>query len=108
MDNLILVKETLEKETGIVFQAAPTLDSLEVALAAYINDLILNNFEKLVYLLYRIDINEKCIKELLQEASTVPAGEIIAKTIIERQLQKITLRQTHTPPADADCNEEKW
>ena len=108
MDNLILVKETLEKETGVVFQATPTLDGLQVALAAYINNLILNNFEKLVYLLYRIDISEKRIKELLQEASAVPAGETIAKTIIERQLQKIILRQTHTPPKDIDCNEEKW
>ena len=108
MDKIALVKETIEKETGIIFQPAPTIDGLEVALAAYINDLILNNFEKLVYLLYRIDISETRIKELLQAASTIPAGEIIAKTIIERQLQKITLRQTYTPPSAADCDEEKW
>jgi len=108
MDNLILVKETLEKETGIVFQATPTLDGLQAALAEHINDLILHNFEKLVFLLYRIDISEKLIKQLLQEASATPAGETIAKIIMERQLQKIILRHTYTPPADTTCEEEKW
>ena len=108
MDNLLLVKETLEKETGMVLQVAPTMDSLQIALAAYINNLILNDFEKLVFLLYRIDINEKLIKQLLQEATTTPAGETIAQIIIERQLQKIISRKNNTPPADASCEEEKW
>ena len=108
MDNLLLVKETLEKETGLVFQSSPTLDGLQIALATYINNLILNDFDKLVYLLYRIDINEKLIKQLLQEAETIPAGETIAKTIIERQLQKIISRKVNTPPADVNCEEEKW
>ena len=108
MDNLFLVKETLEKETGMVLQTTPTMDGLQAALATYINGLVLNDFEKLVYLLYRIDINEKLIKQLLQEAETIPAGETIAKTIIERQLQKIISRKVNTPPADVNCEEEKW
>lgn len=107
MDHLLLVKETLEKETGMELQTIPTMDGLQSALATYINKLILNDFEKLVYLLYRIDINEKHIKQLLQEATT-PAGETIAIAIIERQLQKIISRQNNTPPADSSCEEEKW
>lgn len=108
MDNLLLVKETLEKETGMELQKIPTMDGLQSALATYINNLILNDFEKLVYLLYRIDINEKHIKQLLQEATATPAGETIAIAIIERQLQKIISRQNNTPPASEDCEEEKW
>jgi hypothetical protein len=108
MDNAALIKETLEKETGIVFQDIPSLESLQIALTVHINDLIVNNFEKLIYILYRIDISEKLIKQLLQEATDTSAGETIAKAIIERQLHKITLRQTFTQPSDIDCDEEKW
>jgi len=108
MDNAALIKETLEKETGILFQDTPSLEDLQIALAAHINDLIVNNFEKLIYLLYRIDISEKRVKQLLEQSRNTMAGETIAKAIIERQLQKITLRQTHTPPTDTDCSEEKW
>ncbi len=108
MNNAALIKETLEKETGIFFKDAPSLEALQIALAAHINDLIVNNFEKLIYLLYRIDISENRVKQLLEQSRNTMAGETIAKAIIERQLQKIALRQTHTPPTDRDCNEEKW
>ncbi len=62
MDDVHFIIETLEKETGITFGQSASKDSLQVVLAEYINGLIVNNFEKLVFLLYRIDINENKIK----------------------------------------------
>ncbi|MFP5040528.1 hypothetical protein [Parasediminibacterium sp. JCM 36343] len=102
------IKDTLEKETGMVFQPTLSLEDLQHALAIYINQLIVSNFEKLVFLLYRIDISEKSIQQLLQQATTATAGETIAKAIIERQLQKIELRKKYTPPANIASEEEKW
>ena len=90
---LILLKETIEKETGLIFANVASINLLRNMLATYINELILNDFEKLVFILYRIDINEKAIKQLLQKATTVSAGETIADAIIARETEKIALRK---------------
>jgi len=109
MENEITqLMETIEKETGVTFANVPTLNLLRDRLAAYINDLILKDFEKLVFILYRIDINEKAIKQLLLQPTTVSAGETIADAIIARESEKIALRKRHTPSSDNDCGEEKW
>lgn len=108
MDEARFIKETLEKETGLVFATSSSMDALQTALAEHINDLIINNFEKLLYLLYRIDINEKSIKYLLKKPAQNTAGETIAKAIIDRQMEKIGLRKYHTPPTDIASEEEKW
>ena len=108
MNDALFIKETLEKETGVVFNSAPSLEDLQKALAIHINDLIVNNFEKLVFLLYRIDISEKKVKLLLQNARNTAACEINAKAIIDRQLEKINLRRKYTPPTDTATGEDKW
>lgn len=76
------------------------------ALASEINQLILTNFEKLVQLLYRIDVSETKLKALLKENPDKDAGLLIAVLMIERQLQKIKRQPTNEN--DIHCNEEKW
>ena len=67
---------------------------LESKLAIYINELIDKDFNKLVNLLYRIDISEKKLKIALQnQDKTISSGKTIAKLIIERQLQKLEFRK---------------
>lgn len=67
---------------------------LESKLAIYINELIDKDFNKLVNLLYRIDISEQKLKIALQnEDKTISSGKTIAKLIIERQLQKLEFRK---------------
>ncbi len=83
------------------------MEQLKAQLTAYINDLINHDFEKLIYYLYRIDVHEQKIKQLLQQHEGENAAEILAQLIIDRQLQKIKFRQEfQSPPADND--EEKW
>lgn len=62
---------------------------LLLSLAAYVNELIMTNFERLVQLLYRIDVSEEKLKKLLRQNPESNAGLIIASLIIERQKQKI-------------------
>ena len=67
---------------------------LESKLAIYINELIDKDFNKLVNLLYRIDISEQKLKSALQnEDKTISSGKTIARLIIERQLQKLEFRK---------------
>ncbi len=77
-------------------------------LAAYINDLIENDFEKLITYLYRIDVNEQKLKNLLLQNPQEDAGNIIARLIIERQQQKIKSRKLFSQ-RDVEADEdEKW
>ena len=69
--------------------------------------LIVNDFERLVQLLYKVDVDEKHLKSLLQQQQGKTADSIIAKLLIERQLQKAKMRQQYNPPA-ADTDEERW
>jgi hypothetical protein len=76
-------------------------------LADYINQLILVNFERLVQLLYRIDVSEAKLKYLLKENPGEDAGKIIAVLIIERQIQKIKFRKEMSESDRDDGGEER-
>ena len=70
-----------------------TREQSAVFLADRINYLIINDFSKLVQMLYRMDVSEQKIKILLKENQGSDAGRIIAALVIERQMQKIKSRQ---------------
>lgn len=61
-------------------------------LSAQVNDLINNDFERLISLLYRIDVSEEKLKTILKQNVSAHSADLIARLIIERQLQKIRLR----------------
>ena len=62
--------------------ALEKLSTLE--LETLINDLIKEDFSKLVQLLYRIDVSEEKLKNLLKEHPNEDAGKLIAQIVIER------------------------
>jgi hypothetical protein len=66
---------------------------LQQKLTVFINDLILNDFQKLISILYKVDVDEKKLKRILKENAGTDAGEIIAGLIIEREIQKIETRK---------------
>ncbi len=72
-----------------------------------INDLVTNDFQKLVSILYRMDVSEKKLRLALDENPETDSGKIIADLMIERQLQKIKSRQ-ETKRNNNIPDEEKW
>ena len=76
-------------------------------LAVHINHLINHDFEKLVFYLYRIDVNESKMKQLLDEKEGENAAGLIADLIIERQLQKIKSRK-ETKRNNKISEDENW
>jgi len=76
-------------------------------LSAYINDLINHDFEKLIHILYRLDVSEKKLKSTLASSSS-NAGMLIAEMIIERQVQKIKTREQFRQQNSNFSDEEKW
>ena len=59
----------------------------EAQLAARINQLISEDFNKLISILYRLDIDELALRKLLQKNEN-DAGTIIAGMVIQRQMEK--------------------
>ncbi len=77
-------------------------------LSVAINELILSDFDKLVLLLYRLDVDEKKLRAILKEKPGTDAGHTIADLIIERQVQKIKSRQQFSQRDNNISEEEKW
>ena len=70
-----------------------SLEELKQKLTLHINHLINHDFEKLIFYLYRIDVDEKKMRALLEYKEAEDAGGLIAGLIIERQQQKIKSRK---------------
>ena len=99
-----------EINNALALELPPTLDeaAFTAMLADHINYLITNNFQKLIYVLYRVDVNESKLTALLQQHPGADAGKIIAALLVERQLEKIKSRAKFrgNPPREGD--EERW
>jgi hypothetical protein len=83
-----------------------SLAELKMILSGHINYLITNDFNKLLSVLYKVDVSEKLLKISLQE-HTQDAATVIAEMIIERQLEKIKTREQFRTDNDIPEN-EKW
>ena len=73
-----------------------------------INELINTDFQKLVTILYRMDVSEKKLKQLLNENAGTNAALIIADLMIERQAEKIRSRQQFSKRDENISEDEKW
>lgn len=80
---------------------------LQAKLSAAINDMIVHHFDELIQLLYRMDVSEAKLKEMLQQHAADDASDIIATLILERQQQKIKTREMFKAATDIP-EEEKW
>ncbi len=98
----------ISKEMAIELPATISMEEMRQRLAAEINELILHDFQKLVGILYRVDVNERKLKYLLQENVGEDAAVIIADLIIERQLQKLKSRQEYRRDNTNIDEEDKW
>jgi hypothetical protein len=84
-----------------------SFDLLKERLSSQINFLIQSDFQKLVSILYRVDVNESKLIHLLKENQGFDAANIITDLIIERELQKIRSRQEHRNNENIS-DDEKW
>ena len=66
-------------------------DRLRKILIDRVDDLLNHDFEKLLWILYRVDVSESRANQLLAEHPDKPA-EVLADLVIERQIQKVRSR----------------
>lgn len=72
-----------------------------------IDELVVNDFDKLVRILYRVDVSETKLRNLLQTHPEADAGRIIAELLLERELEKRASREKFKNQAE-DSEEERW
>lgn len=73
-----------------------TYEELKEKLAKHLDHLLTNDYNKLLAILYRIDISqEKAVAALSENAEEESAGQTLARLIIERQLEKVITRKQY-------------
>lgn len=107
MSNSDLIK-SINESLSLSLSASCSKEKLKENLSIEINRLITEDFNRLVILLYRIDVNEEKLKYLLQENTGKDASLIIAELIIERQLQKLKSRQQYSQQDENTEDAERW
>lgn len=74
----------------------------------YIDHLISKDFDALLLLLYRIDVNEEKVRSMLAATKGENPAQTIAELILERQKQKLYWRNKfRNSPVQID-DEERW
>lgn len=101
-NQVIEVSETISKDfdqagisSVITTDGIDNLEQLKKHLTAKLTELMETNYEKLINILYRIDINESKLNELFGAKNREYIPSRLAELIIERQLQKITFRNMY-------------
>ena len=89
----------------INLQSLEKLDtpSLEQA----INELIKNDFSRLVQILYRIDVSEANLKNILNANPNEDAGKLISQVILERLAATKKARESFNSQPRIDDTEER-
>jgi hypothetical protein len=85
-----------------------TRDEVLDALASEVDRLILGDFQRLVAMLYRLDIPEQRLRDLLRTHRDADAGRIIARLILDRQEQKRLSREATRSDAPDIPEDERW
>ncbi len=85
--------------------AKKSISELKGVLSDYIDYLINHDFDKLLRILYKVDVHEGLLKMNLQKQKD--SATVIAEMILERQMQKVKSRKQSNPDKDIPEN-EKW
>lgn len=76
-------------------------------LVDHINQLLLTDVPRLIQVLYRLDVEEKKIKDLHKQQPGTDAAVLIARLMIQRQQEKIIARKKFNTGRDIP-EDEKW
>ena len=107
MDNQALLT-ALQKELSLELYDQLNEKELQLRVQEKVNELIEHDFGKLVNILYRIDVSDQKLKQLLESNDDKDAAAIIAGLIIERQMEKIKSRHDTRHFDNTNDTEDKW
>ncbi|MCO5247762.1 MAG: hypothetical protein M9887_02270 [Chitinophagales bacterium] len=74
-------------------------------LTTQVEEMVSHDFDGLIQLLYRIDVDERKLKALIAENNAFESNRVIAKMILERQKQKVFWRNKFKSNQNEDDDE---
>lgn len=99
----------MQADTALTILQNPLRSTSDVAqLAALLNELILHDFEGLIYLLYRVDVPENEVRNILQQQPQTDAGQLLATLLLQRQEAKEKSRQQLRTNDQDIAPEDRW
>lgn len=101
---LTLLQKELESDLQYPVNGA----ELYARVQARVSYLLAHDFQRLIQLLYRIDVDERKLKQWLKDKEGKDAAAIISTLIIDRQSEKLKHRQHYREDNSNPDNEEKW
>lgn len=102
-----LLQQEIIRKTGFDMLTQSSLNLFREKLASIIHELINHDFNKLILILYRLDISENNLKEKLAN-KTPDAGLLIADMIIMREQEKIESRKKYKQRTEDIPEKDKW
>lgn len=102
------ITEEINAEWSLSVPPTITEEMLIEILGQRINHLIKTDISKLIFILYRIDVDEHKLKSMLAQYTNVNAGYVTAALVIDRQKQKLKTKSLFTKPAEEIDENEKW
>ena len=105
-----MLKSNEENINYLVDQLALTPQNNDAyeKLVALINHLINNDFNTLVQLLYKVDVDEKGLQKTLHQNKNKDAAVLITELLIERERQKKEHRFNNAQNSTQIPDDEKW
>lgn len=102
-ETALTIRNQFEIEKELDFQKLDKVqqfEQLKKLLASKLTQMIDHEFDKFINTLYRIDVNESKVKEILADEPMDKAIELIADLIIHRQMEKAITRKKYAPPGE--------
>jgi hypothetical protein len=88
------IQNTLDIQADLVQSTQNEAELLHL-IELYVQELVNSNFEKLLLILYRLDISEKKVKEAIDLGGPENASKQIATLILEREKEKVATREKY-------------
>ena len=103
---------------NIVALVGPDMPKLEIYhsdeeilnyIESKVQSLIDTDFQGLLQMLYRLDVNEKDLKENIEKSKPEKVSRLIAEMILKREKQRINTKAKYRQfKSDNDDDEERW
>lgn len=94
--NTIALRNVLSKSWGVQNVDSTDLEVLRIALEISIKNLLSDDFEALVQLMYRIDVNESKFHQSMSLPSLDEKAHAISHLVLNRELQRIEFRKKYS------------
>ena len=89
-------RQALVRAFDSTVEETMSMEDVRLFLIDRITRLLESNVDLLLSALYRIDVYERKVKQAFQTATPHQLPEVLADLIIERQIQKIRIRQSYS------------